>query len=602
MAGGTEAERVLRTDAKQENVFWKLLSFARPFRLWLLLTIAASLVNAVADMLAGNLIREVTDKGFGGLTEFYAMILQVIVLTVVTVAAKYVMKYGAGRFSSLALRDIRETVGNHIASLPARELEKRHSGDFVSRMNNDVMMLQSYFESSLSEAVYRPLVFIGTFAYLLWLNWMLLAAAMVLIPLTIHLANKVSRPINEFTKKAQEGESRAAAVAVDAVSGVYVEKAFNLTQLMQQKYNGVTGDILEFRLKEQKQLANLAPYNMTIRLIPFLCCALLGGYLAVKGQLSAGSLFAFVYLLQFLTEPLAMVPGQIAAFRQTMVAAKRLFEILDLPVERTNGDVCKASASKSAIAFHRVAFAYNPDAPVLADVSFTIPAHKMTALVGASGGGKSTILKLICGFYEPQRGAVELYGKDLQAWDLAAARSYISLVSQEAVLFPMTVAENIALGRPGATLDEIIEAAKAAYAHEFIMKLPEGYQSMVGERGSTLSGGEKQRLSLARAVLKDAPILLLDEPTSALDAESETYVQEAFLRITKGRTVLVIAHRLSTIRSADEVMVLHQGVIAERGTHEELLARNGLYTNLYVNQIAESEGGNADEREAACKR
>jgi len=244
----------------------------------------------------------------------------------------------------------------------------------------------------------------------------------------------------------------------------------------------------------------------------------------------------------------------------------------------------------SPIEFKDLSFSYDGETNILNQLSFKMTAGKVVALVGASGSGKSTILKLVSGFYEPSTGHIQLYGQDLATSDLAAARQLMSLVSQDTYLFPTTIAENIAYGRPGATIDDIVAAAQQANAHDFIMDFPDAYNTNVGERAVKLSGGQRQRLALARAILKDAPILLLDEPTSALDTQSEALVQQALERFMSNRTVLVVAHRLSTIQNADEILVIDQGSVQERGTHEQLMKTESLYKNLYLRQIVSAEG------------
>ena len=342
--------------------------------------------------------------------------------------------------------------------------------------------------------------------------------------------------------------------------------------------------VRDYELKRQQRLAVMTTLVVVVRQIPVLATAGAGGYLAVTGRLSPGGLFAFLYLLHFLVDSLSGIPGLLLELRSAGAAAARIAQVIQRPTERKGGNRFAGVQRLPAVAFRDVVFSYGDQAAVLDGVDFGIPHQRTVALVGPSGGGKSTVFKLLCGFYEPERGSVDLYGHALREWSLEAARAELSLVAQDTYLFPATVAENISLSRPGASIDDVVEAAKMANAHEFIAELPQGYDTPVGERGSRLSGGERQRIGIARAILKDAPILLLDEPTSALDARSEALVEEALERFTEGRTVLVIAHRLSTIRSADEIVVLDGGRIVERGAHEDLMQRGGVYKQLYLKQ------------------
>jgi ABC-type multidrug transport system fused ATPase/permease subunit len=290
----------------------------------------------------------------------------------------------------------------------------------------------------------------------------------------------------------------------------------------------------------------------------------------------------------------------IAQYRGNLGTAEHLLEILDKKVERIDGEAYCIDEFASAVEFYKVDFSYDGDTKLFENLSFTIEHGKITALVGPSGVGKSTIFKLLCGFYEHQEGNIKLYGKSLKRWKLSAARSLTSIVSQDTYLFPGTIIENIAYGCPSASVDEIVAAARAANAHDFIMEFPEGYNTTTGERGAKLSGGQRQRISIARAILKNAPILLLDEATSALDMESERQVQEALDIFMKGRTVFIIAHRLSTVKNADEILVLNQGQIVERGKHEQLLEKEGMYKKLYFKKFTlEIEDQLSMEREGA---
>jgi ABC-type multidrug transport system fused ATPase/permease subunit len=324
----------------------------------------------------------------------------------------------------------------------------------------------------------------------------------------------------------------------------------------------------------------------------------LGGYLVIDKNMTFGGLFAFINLLNFVVNPLGSLPGIIASIGEACGAAQRVFKLIDSPGERQDGailgskavalpfDSLAATETAPAIQFKDVSFAYSADSPVLKHVSLSIPRGQTVAIVGPSGGGKTTLLKLILGYYPLPDEAVQLFGADLNAWQLSAARQQMAFVAQDTYLFPVSLGENIGCGRPGASQAEIENAARQANIHEFIAGLPEGYATNAGEWGARLSGGQKQRISLARAILKDAPILLLDEPTSALDAESEALIQEALDRFARQRTTVVVAHRLSTIKNANRVVVLQEGQIIEEGTHAELIARGGLYLELYQGQFA----------------
>jgi ABC-type multidrug transport system fused ATPase/permease subunit len=331
--------------------------------------------------------------------------------------------------------------------------------------------------------------------------------------------------------------------------------------------------------------------------LPFLITFGFGGWLATTGRLTFGNLFAFVNMLNFVANPLSSLPPTFNRIAGATGAAQRVYALLDQPPERSDGGRFPADgADPTVLCLDRVGFAYD-DEPVLQEVSFTVARGQTVAIVGSSGGGKSTLLKLLLGFYPAQRGQLYLFGRELARWSLSAAREQMAFVAQDTYLFPVSMADNIGCGRPGASRREIERAARMANIHQYISSLPEGYDTLVGERGVRLSGGQRQRLSLARAILKDAPILLLDEPTSALDTESEALVQDALERFMSDRTTLVIAHRLSTIRDADRVLVLEDGRIVEQGTHDELMSRQGRYHELYLGQFDDAAPPAASGRE-----
>jgi ABC-type multidrug transport system fused ATPase/permease subunit len=381
--------------------------------------------------------------------------------------------------------------------------------------------------------------------------------------------------------------AQASAVTQDAIGGIFIIKAFNLQKVLTEKFRRIAEAVrLEGLAIDRRAGVEFAVFLM-LRYTPQLVAPLYGGYLAYTGEISVGALLASVYLIWMVFIPVETALGWIRQFREITPALERIFEILDHPIEAEPVEESLPVPAASAFSFKSVSFRYNKDDDVLKDFNLAVDQGTIVALVGPSGCGKSTVLKLLCGFYRPQEGEVNIFGREIFQSGLRDARQRVSLVSQDTYLFPTTIAENIAYGRLGAGEADIIAAARAANAHEFILQQPDGYETYVGERGVRLSGGERQRIALARAILKDAPILLLDEPTSALDAQSEAIVQEALDRFMLGRTVLVVAHRLSTVKSVDLIVVLEGGKLCERGTHAELMKGNTLYKRLYLKQTAQ---------------
>ena len=580
--------------------FKQLISFIKPHWVWVMLNVTATLSSAIIDVLGGYFIQTVTDAALNNQVQVIVQTIYLIILTTgIGIVVKYGLKYTSGQFTALALKDIRRQTTEHIVKLPFFYVEAQHSGDIVSRLTNDAAVIQKFFQDNLSNLIYQPLVLIAALAYMWTLSWPLLLVVAAVVPLTIFLTHWLGKPLSRYAKEEQEGFAGMNSVAQDTLSGIHMNKAFNLEQVLYDKFAGAVNQILDNRLRFEKRLAFMTPLFIIIRVLPILTAAGYGGYLAVVGQMTPGSLFAFIYLLGFLNEPLIVMPQLLIDLRSATAAADRILEVIDYPAERTDGYSFSADPAQAIIESRDVAFAYNEGLPILSGVTFAVPSGKTVALVGHSGSGKSTIFKLLCGFYPTQAGQLKLYGRDFKRWSLEAIRRQFALVAQDTYLFPGTVTENIAYGRPQASTAEIIKAAKTANAHQFIVKLSDGYDTVVGERGNRLSGGQRQRIAIARAVLKDAPILLLDEPTSALDAHSEALVQEALDRFMMGRTVLVIAHRLSTIKQADLILVLDQGCIVEQGSHRALMAANGLYQQLYQKQFQPQETVEAERTDHA---
>ncbi|MEJ8545004.1 ABC transporter ATP-binding protein [Brevibacillus borstelensis] len=573
-----------------KSIFRWIISYIKPYRRWVLLSIVTALLVAVTEIWMGLLIQRMVENlsVYGKLLGIASLIFG---LTIVGFFSKYLMKYSAARFSSNAIRDLKTGITVHIEKLPISTMEKYHSGDVVSRLTNDAMLIQNFFHQHFYQLFYLPVVFVGALTVLLVINWKLILISIAILPAAIWLMEKISKPLKKNIEELQENLGAANAVAQDTISGIHMVKAFQLHDVLLHKYETAMTNVLRSGIKAEKRRAWMTAPGILLFSSPILVFTAYGGYQLQTGELSLGSLVIFSYLLPFIIQPLSLTPMLFAQVQETTGASKRLFDIYVQSVEQDGNPPFAIDPDAVPVVFDEVTFAYDGKSRILNGVSFTLEKNKTIALVGASGSGKSTIMKLLCGFYQipPQNGRINVFGHPLQEWNLAEMRNHISLVSQETTLFPVTIAENISYGRLDATREEIITAAKAANAHDFIMDLPNGYETVLGERGSRISGGQKQRIAIARAILKDAPILLLDEPTSALDTQSEALVQEALDYVMRNRTVLVIAHRLSTIKEADEVLVLEQGRIVESGTHDELLAQNGLYTKLYKQQFATEE-------------
>jgi ABC-type multidrug transport system fused ATPase/permease subunit len=572
------------------EIFQYLWPYIKPYRYMGVGFIIASLAMMLVDLAQAYLLKNLIDTA---LTIKRSLLLQYVILFLMVFVSgfglTYILKYLYGLFSANFLHDFRYYTVRHIQKISVSVIEKYHSGDLLSRLSHDISIIHDFMSNTFLDVFKQFIMLIAAAAYMAFISWQLLIVSIVIIPPALITVNILMRPMRGYYKKANEYLGKANAIAQDALSGIFVVKAFNLQPVIGNKYCGNIEQELNFNLKGARIMRWIPPFNIALRAMPTVICIAYGGYLIVNGKMTPGELIAFHFLLGFVQWPLAFLPDIFNKIKKAMGAAERIAEILDIPQERTNGKDFSKIDSLKTLRFDKVTFAYNKGMNVLNDLNFNVLKGQKIAIVGASGCGKSTIFKLLCGNYETHQGIIKVFEQDIRDWNLNALRMLIAVISQEIFLFPVSIYENIAYGRPNTSEAEIIGAAKVANAHEFIMELPDGYGTLVGERGMKLSGGQKQRIALARAILKDSPVLLLDEPTSALDTHSESLVQEAIERTINNKTAIIIAHRLSTIKKVDRILVMDKGCIVEQGTHEQLLAQNGLYMQLYLKQFNSME-------------
>ncbi len=578
---------------KAPRIEWRLLgrflSALRQHRYWL----AAAVVSTVAVTAIGFagpfFLRSLADSAIAGdLQRVLVLLLASLGVALAEAGAGYAKAVSVATVNGLSIRDLRNRLAAHLQVLPATTLDRYHSGDLVSRLNSDLDSCESICRR-VPDYLHQPLQFVGGLAFMFVLCPKLAIAACAFMPISVFVFERVIRPMQGHSTKAMESLAATNAAMQDAIRGAPIVRAFNLQSVLGERFHAVAAALERHGLANQKKrILSWVPFLM-LRYIPQLVVPLYGGYLAFRGEISLGSLLAFDWLIWFVFLPLEALLSWIRELRETSPALKRCYEILDATTERRGGSPVPAASRDGAIEFDRVTFSYGAGTGVLDGLSFRVPAGRTFALVGSSGCGKSTVLRLLCGLYKPQDGEIRIFGQPISNADLASLRSRVSLVTQDTHLFPVSIADNIAMAKPGATRDEIKAAAQLAGAHGFISTLPNGYDTPAGEFGNRLSGGERQRIGLARAFLKDAPILLLDEPTASLDTESEAHVLDAIRRLSAGRTTFVVSHRLSALRDADEILVLADGRVCERGTHEALLEADTLYRRLYNRQAASAE-------------
>jgi len=510
-----------------------------------------------------------------------------VLIALMGALASYVANYYTESVGQWVANDLRMRTYHHLERLSLGYFDTHQTGSLLSTITTDIQTIQGFASSSTLSIVVDLFTILGMLGIMFWLNWDFTLIIVAVTPFMLLLASRFKKVVKKATREVRKQQSNMVAVVQQGLESMRVVKAFGRQELEQEELGEVSRATVDAALKARKVKALLSPM---VAIIVSLCTAVVlwrGSSLILAGTMTAGALTVFLsYLTKFFkpVKDLATITNQIA---QTAVGVQRIRGILDADmIIPEHPDASEPPQNlRGEIVFDQVAFAYDSETPVLKQVSFTIKPGQMVGIVGATGGGKSTIVSLIPRFYDPTAGQVKIDGVDIRQYKLQALRNQIGYVLQETVLFRGTVRDNIAYGRAGATEEEILAAAKLANADEFIARMPHGYDTMVGERGDTLSGGQRQRIGIARAVIRNNPILILDEPTAALDTESERAVIEALDRLMKGKTVITIAHRLSTIRNSDKILVLKDGAVAEEGTHDELLALGGVYAGLYRAQF-----------------
>ena len=509
-------------------------------------------------------IAKTTDKLFAGeeivLQEFLLPFVLLMVLGAVAAFGKSLTK---NTFSIHMQTDIRNMLVKKLVRIRSRYFDEEGTGSLMNKLMSDIYQLEALFAEALPELLVAMITIVTVCVFIGTRSVRLLLVTVVCYPLLLWIANRLTMAAGKIAGVRRNLYDSLDNTFLDAVQGILVGRTFNLYELQKQRIFKIVEEIVDNERTRTKILGATYVCGNLVQWIPKLICYLFCLYEVSKGRLSLGDLLAYVMLLDRIAKPFGALPGHIVGIREYAVSVRRLQAVLDRE-EEPSGLGCFEEEGENVIELKNITFGYTEEKEILKNINLTIKKGSNVAFVGNSGSGKSTVMKLLCGFYYPQKGSYSLYGHEFQEWDIEALRSKIGLVSQNVFLFPGTIAENVGYGKPGATREEIMEACKKANIHDFIMKLPEGYDTEVGERGARLSGGQKQRLSIARAFLKDAPILLLNEPTSAVDVETEQGIQETLKKISENRTVITIAHRLNTIEDADEIYVFEDGEIVER--------------------------------------
>src|SRR5271166_117012 len=512
-----------------------------------------------------------------------------VLIALLGAVASYIDNYYTESVGQWVANDLRMRTYHHLQRLSLGYYDSHLTGNLLSTMTTDIQTIQGFASSSTLNILVDLFTIVAMLGLMFWLNWDFTMIAVAVTPFLLFFVSRFKKAVKKATHEVRKEQSEIVAVVQQGLESVRVVQAFGRQELEQQQLKEVSEATVSAALAARRVKSLLSP---VVTVTVALCTAIVlwrGAALILAGAMTVGALTVYLSYLSKFLKPVKDLATTTNAIAQAAVGVDRIRAILDTDtIIPEKADAIEARFIKGDIVFDHVAFGYSVDAKVLGDVSFHIKPGQLVGIVGPTGSGKSTVVSLIPRFYDPSAGKVMIDGRDVRDYKLRSLREQVGYVLQDTVLFRGTILENIAFGRPGATREEIVEAARTANADEFISRMPKGYDTMVGERGLTLSGGQRQRIGIARVMVRNSPILLLDEPTAALDSESEKLVIDALERLMKGRTVITIAHRLSTIRDADQIIVIAGGVVAESGTHDELMALGKIYADLHRTQFEDA--------------
>lgn len=571
----------------------------RPYRKWILLIFAAMIIEALMDIASPWPLKLIIDNVIGthtmpswlqwitvddankiALASTAAILL--VVFAVIGAAAGYADSFFTESVAQYVANDTRLKVYHHLQKLSLEYYDTHQVGKILSTITTDVSTMQDFVSTTLLSILVDSLTIFGILTLMFFINWQFALVAIIVTPFLLIFVFRFKKAVKKSVHEVRKDESDMVAVLQQGLESIRVVNAFGTQELEENRLKKVSMETVHAALRTRRLKALVSP---VVSVTVTLCIALVlwkGSSLVLSGFMTVGVLTVFLSYLSKFFSPVKDLAKMSTAVAQATVALERIQQILetdDIIVQKPNA--INPQALKGEIIFEDVSFGYNDESIVLKNINFKINCGEKIGICGPTGCGKSTVASLIPRFYDPTKGKIIIDGTDITDYKLDALRKQVGFVLQDTVLFYGTIAENIAYGKPGATKQEIINAAKLANAEEFILKMPHGYDTQVGERGLTLSGGQRQRIGIARAVIRNSPILILDEPTAALDTESEKIVMDALEKLMKGRTVITIAHRLSTIADSDKIIVIRDGVVEEQGTHEELLREDKLYAELY---------------------
>jgi len=571
------------------NTQRRLMMYFRPYKIILILAVICTALISLSSLMVPWLTgKGLIDKVIGekNIPLLNLVALGFIGLVVVKGVFSYLQTYLTSFIGYKIVMDMRNQIFQHLQRLSLSFYKRRRAGEIMSRLISDTNVLQNALVENIMKLILNILLVIGVLIFIFYIHWRLSLLTLFTLPLLIFTLGKLGSRIKKFSNLVQMKIADISSIIQETIGGIEVIKSFATEKQEVERFQTYNVQNFHLNMKRTRLVAILPPLMEILTTIGLSAILWYGGLEVINGNLTIGELVAFLGYVALAVNPLNKIGKNYSRYQQALASAERMFEILDTEPEiKESPKAIEMPRINGYIQFRNVSFSYDDKELVLKDIDLDLRPGEKIALVGRSGVGKTTLVSLIPRFYDPTSGSITIDGHNIRNVKLMSLRRQIGIVSQETFLFNGTIKDNIAYGKMKATDEEIVDAAKKANAHNFIMSLEKGYDTPVGERGVKLSGGQRQRIAIARAILRDPRILILDEATSAVDAESEALIQDALEKLMKDRTTIIIAHRLSTILRADKIIVLDERKIEEIGSHQELLAKNGLYTRLYKSQF-----------------
>ena len=578
---------------ESNSILKRLFSYAKPYRGFLIAALISSLISVTLSLLIPIYIGKAVDYIIGADEVNFPGILDIIIYLAVFIGGstifQWLMSYSTNKITFLTIKDLRSQVFNKLNIVPFEEIDRTPHGNIINTMVNDIDIISDGLLQGFTQLFSGIMTILGTIGFMLSINLGIGIMVVVLTPLSLFVASFIARRTYRKFNEQTEIRGEMGGLIEELLGNQKLVKTFSYEDRALERFKEVNGRLHEVGVMAQFYSSLTNPSTRFVNGIVYAAVGILGAFSAISGRITIGQLTSFLSYANQYTKPFNEISGVITELQSALASAKRVFALIDLKPESSDEGLLSSVESNGRVKLTDVAFSYVKDKPLIEGLNINVKPGSRIAIVGPTGSGKTTVINLLMRFYDVDEGKIEVNGVDIKDMQRKALRSMYGMVLQETWLFEGTVRENIAYGKENSTEEEIVDAAKAAYAHSFIKRLPNGYDTIITQDGGNLSQGQRQLLSIARVMLLKPPMLILDEATSNIDTRTEIRIQNAFSKLMKGRTSFVVAHRLSTIRESDAILVMDQGRIIEQGSHEELLRKEGFYHKLYHSQFSTNQ-------------